>query len=312
MLRRFPLYRVAAVILLSAPLWILCGLFANAAGEEATAETSNMILFVRDTSRICVVDIDSGEVREVTTGTSPCWSPDRTRFAHVTNGSTIVIRSPEGEEQVAYATGLDRVSKLRWSPDGGQFAFIGRTTYWDTNVYVLDLESGEVAAFATPHAVASRIYAELAWSPDSDQLVYGFQGMLEMFIASLATGSEDAIEFQEIAIVTYVDWSPDGEWLAFSHNNSRICRVRLDGTEMSNITTTTLDVPEGEPSYQDLSLSWSPSGEHIVFSRARKPAEGGIVYDGLWVVDANGGDPIRLTDGNDTQPDWGYAATVEL
>jgi len=97
-------------------------------------------------------------------------------------------------------------------------------------------------------------------------------------------------------------WSPDGTRIAFAtyvpHPGlgglSAIYMVNSDGTGLTRLTW-------GEPPLGPLDLepAWSPDGTKIAFSSA----SGGYRW-GICLMDPDGSDIVRLTDGLDWSPAW--------
>jgi TolB protein len=139
--------------------------------------------------------------------------------------------------------------------------------------------------------------------------------------------------------------SPDGEWIVFeSHvedteSNGALFKVRVDGTELTQLTDGTGDdrQPNWSPSgdrilfqshkrsgntidlytmdpnggsitnvtqspSQDTDASFSPDGQWILYSSDREEAH----LANLFVIPVDGGTPIRITSGNtyDGAPSW--------
>ncbi|MEX2288644.1 MAG: hypothetical protein WD648_16220 [Planctomycetaceae bacterium] len=89
-------------------------------------------------------------------------------------------------------------------------------------------------------------------------------------------------------------WSPDGRWIAFASDrdgNIELYKVRLDGTELTRLTT---------ESGIDCRPRWSPDGRWILFSSNRHGN-----FD-LFVMSTDGGDVRRLTTNaaSDDHGDW--------
>ena len=92
-----------------------------------------------------------------------------------------------------------------------------------------------------------------------------------------------------------LEWSPDGEWIAFTeyfpvrHLPRNVWRVRPDGSDRRLVAE------------KASSVTWSPDGTRLAFSAFR---------DGNWAiyaVDADGGPPSRITPAGEsvqTMPAW--------
>jgi Tol biopolymer transport system component len=96
-------------------------------------------------------------------------------------------------------------------------------------------------------------------------------------------------------------WSPDGERIAYEGwDDSDASRAGVytarypDGGDLERLTSID-DV-------HDIPTDYSPDGSHIVFYRTA-PQEPWDVGGSLWIVDANGGDPVEL-DLGDLVPSW--------
>ena len=105
-------------------------------------------------------------------------------------------------------------------------------------------------------------------------------------------------------------WSPDGKRIVFSSNRDGFKNAERVITHEIYV----MDVDGGNPQNltnnlnNDSSPSWSPDGKRIVFSSVRDghfENEFGIT-DEIYVMDADGGNPQRLTENpkNDWDPVW--------
>ena len=82
--------------------------------------------------RLVVLDLATGEEREVTTGASPTWSPDGEELAFVKPGSNYrwdadiyTVRLEDGH--LNRVTDLGKVDEPAWSPTGDRIVF----SRWD-------------------------------------------------------------------------------------------------------------------------------------------------------------------------------------
>jgi len=91
------------------------------------------------------------------------------------------------------------------------------------------------------------------------------------------------------------DWSPDGEWLAYSLNECTIALVRAEGTDQRVIPSQTPEGCETDPAF-------TPDGDRLVFERFDPIADD----DAIWIMDLNGNGRRRIGTGP------GGAATPEV
>jgi TolB protein len=83
-------------------------------------------------------------------------------------------------------------------------------------------------------------------------------------------------------------WSPDGLKLAVA--DSGICLINVDGSNRTQITQPT--DPYWDADYEP---AWSPDGSKITFTRGTG-CFWGCETEHLWVVNADGSNPTKLTD----------------
>ena len=85
---------------------------------------------------------------------------------------------------------------------------------------------------------------------------------------------------------SHPSWSPDGDRIAFSKNNSAIYVMDSDGRNPVRLTG------GREP-------AWSPDGTKIAFTRFKA-----LKYQ-IWIMDADGGNEVQLTNwGDNYKPAW--------
>ena len=93
------------------------------------------------------------------------------------------------------------------------------------------------------------------------------------------------------------DWSPDGQWIAFTSADSHrgIATVRIDGTNLRQLTKMGT-AAEGNNWYP----TWSPNGQRLAFSSDR----GG--KSGIYIMNADGTDVHCIACGpnNSESPTW--------
>jgi Tol biopolymer transport system component len=227
---------------------------------------------------------------------APVWSPDDTKIAYtqayeaprvvslatgtdtvIASPTTGLVYSPDWREAAAVVSDNARGYLLAlvalggtvatldsafptqpaWSPDGERLAYVGP----DEALYVIRSDGGdrrELAAHIYP-------YSSPAWSPDGSNIAFVVGN--DVFIVPSAGG--DARNLTASLQGRHVDpvWSPRGDALAVNSDfGARIDVVGLDGTLR-------IDAPSQLPvAYSGLALSWSPTGDELVYSHRFDPS----------------------------------------
>jgi TolB protein len=273
---------------MSKRLPLLLGLLLLAAGcggDSASAPSQNIVFSTNDSGwgEIWLMD-EAGKARKQLTeskpieseaagNTSPSWSPDRDQIVYTGTGNS-VLQDPAFEDIYTM------------SSDGSHAEQLTRNTVPDFSP---------------------------DWSPDGKTIVFSRGAGLtqEVPTASLYVMDSDGSDQKELyrakgVLLVTPDWSPDGKQIVFTRvgypNGTPVASVWVmnsDGTGARKIVSGASDP------------AWSPDGKHIAISTGRdkfgKTCFGGCQpNDEIYVVDANGANPKRLTKdkSEDTSPTW--------
>ena len=252
---------------------------------------------LRATTQIAVVDVASGEEKELSQGKGEKWSPrflGGGRIGYCSGGPEGGIEFLGGE-----AGARGEFNTPDWTADGRRMIFhrdIGQN--WPP---VMETPSRD----ARFRLLRTGIFP--SFSPSGDRLVFtngqaalSHNGLVE---ASVDGSNRWLIHDDLQRNTTAPAWSPKGDWIAFglgaafqgflgaARGFATIALIRPDGSELKEVT-------HGERS--DGFPSWSPDGKRVVFRTADKAGKG------LRIADVETGEIKVLTEGDHTDnfPDW--------
>ena len=177
-----------------------------------------------------------------------------------------------------------------FSPDGNQVAFAeyeGR----DAAIYTA-LVGGDKPLQLT---VKSDVCCP-TWSPDNRQLAFMrfLKDRFTINVVSALGGSEKTLYTAKLAAgvrggCAHLDWSPNGEWLAFGEPRTSGLDPRIALISLQDLSVRPLTSPIAQE--YDCEPAFSPDGARVAFERG---SIAGLGKD-LFVVPISGGEPHRLT-----------------
>jgi dipeptidyl aminopeptidase/acylaminoacyl peptidase len=153
-------------------------------------------------SHLWVVELASGQDQQITSGddwndTDPQWSPDGARIAFVSDRTGQEYEGSQNTDVWVIAASGGALTKIsdhafeddlpRWSPDGKQIVFAGRTTRRQfPKLYVADAKGNAPAQLVVENL--DLIPGGLRWGPGPNNLRFesGFKGTTQVFGVDLA------------------------------------------------------------------------------------------------------------------------------
>ena len=227
-------------------------------------------------NNIRMVWLDTGEIRQITTGaepkTNPRFSPSGDRIAFEAGDDIWVVEVATGAvKRVTTELASDR--DATWSPDGKRLAFIsnrgGRTDLWVASV------EGERHELVRLTSDAAR-EVDPQWSPDGHTIAFSAGLPDEHYYASGIftvpyTGGPISLLTPTDAATNFAPrWSPDGRRLAFLSDRSgyvHVWSMTPNGSEMREFNTGPYD--SVSPHFQVQPI-WSQDGRRILISINRE------------------------------------------
>jgi Tol biopolymer transport system component/DNA-binding winged helix-turn-helix (wHTH) protein len=210
------------------------------------------------------------------------------------SGDRPVMQSPETIPLTAYP-GAETDPAI--SPNGNHVAFVRRGESGIRELYVLQIRGGEPVRVSSgdQHARGP------TWSPRGQRLAFlrrveGEDGgdVLGVFIMPYLGGREELLATSRGGPGSNLDWSPTGEWLAFTDRDSAdgptsIYLLSLETREKVRLTT-----PPADHLVGDSQPRFSPDGESVAFVRERVKLQSDVHLVSI----SGNGEPIRLTTNN--------------
>jgi dipeptidyl aminopeptidase/acylaminoacyl peptidase len=174
----------------------------------------------------------------------------------------------------------------RWSPDGSKLAFVSNREHKAKQLYVISTAGGEGRRLTD----LDEDVTEPVWSPDGTQLAFSTR------VRDPAYEEEDE-KLRRPRRFARLQYKLDDEgWVG--DRRRHIFTVPADGS------TPPAQITHGD--FEDQYPAWSPDGRRLAFASARQEDWDIQLVRDIYVVDAQGGEPVRLTgcDGWYEAPAW--------
>ena len=218
--------------------------------------------------------------------------PTLAAYGHivVADGDALVMVDPSTGKTVPLVGLPEGIWGAAYSPDGERLALTVFPPSGPRELWVTDA-AGRAALIASAPNISGG-----SWSPDGAYIAYAADDDSGSAIHVIRSdGTEDRVVGPVLQGRDYfsVDWSPDGTRLLFDAGTDvgySISTMSLDGTDLRVLSS-------GRSDYDP---RWSPDGSAIVFTHQDGPMDSDI-----FVMDADGTDVRRLTDGDDGDTNLG-------
>ncbi len=230
----------------------------------------------------------SAEPRQLTLGAnhdlSPRWSPDGSQLAFLSDRGAILRAGGAARHK-------DDLALTKAAPIGLKDVVGRDLPHGTVQVWVLPMAGGEAA----PLTDLPEDVSDIAWSPDGASLC----------VVSSATAAKRPAPKQDdpepprrdVRLIDELGYQLNGAGFIYEHRSNLWIVTVADGT-VRRLTSGRSN--DGQP-------AWSPDGKRIAFVSDRGPDPDLAWRSDVYIVDADGGRPLRVTAGDERsflRPRW--------
>jgi dipeptidyl aminopeptidase/acylaminoacyl peptidase len=233
---------------------------------------------------------------------APAWSPDGGRVAFVvqtfdetggTRRADIWTMDADGSDPTQVTHGPGSSWSPSWSPDGTQIAYTRVSAHQRDQIWIMDSDGSDPYAFT--HCGSECLGdSSPSWSPDGTRIAFvrrtGSGAVIPWSVNVWPVRDPRSlpvphIELDGATFAAGLSWSPDGSILALDTD--------LDGAGLYvvDVEEERIRLVTKGPALDPSASSWSPDGNHIVFSGTPPGSESSTLY----VADADGTNLRELT-----------------
>ena len=247
---------------------------------------------------IYLMDSDGSNVLQLTNGGPdyyyPEISPDGSKvvfFTYENRRSWILVMDIDGSGRKEITTSKDSTAAdASWSHDGKRIIFFSERT-GNAEIYTMNSDGSDWRQL-TNHPAGENTPM---YSPDGSKILFisDREGVGDVFVMN-SDGSGIRNLTQSLSSDRVARWSPDGKSIIFytrpktsdtvpsavSWSKAEIVVINSDGSGRRNLT---------DNNFADHGPVYSPDGKKILFTSCRSGNRE------LWVMNADGSNPVRLT-----------------
>lgn len=226
------------------------------------------------------VNGDGTDLKRITYGIDPAWSPDgkRITFTRWDQPAGIFVASADGtNEQMVFRA--DNALSPQWNPDNahivftrisggkmeetkivfGRFSFtLAPDPHW--KLAVVDVNTGDLGEPKCSYHCFSP-----TWSRDGQSIVYADAGFGILSADPAPDGAVPTNLFTQNPGVQSTAFSPDGTKIAFQVRQADHWQINWMNADGGNVTAVTFDDPLGFKVVSNVAPNWSPDGKQILF-----------------------------------------------